>query len=112
MTRMTLTRNLLMTMALLLSTVAVGDVLLIEPVREIANMDVPVNGMSMSEVESRFGAPNSKVAAVGNPPISRWVYDRWSVFFEYETVLYTVLHKGEVLGDEPATETSGEDQTQ
>lgn len=117
MTRMTLTRNLflaayLTTGGLFFSTLASGDVLLIEPVRESANMDLPVNGMSMAEVESRYGTPGSKVSPVGNPPITRWVYDRWSVFFEYDAVLYTVLHKGEVLGDETTAEADAQEETQ
>ncbi len=107
MTRMTLTRNTLLGMTLAFSMAANADVLLIEQVREAGLMDVPANGMSMAEVESRFGAPDSKGSAVGNPPITRWVYDRWSVYFEYDKVLYTVLDEGEVLGDENNTQETG-----
>jgi len=39
---------------------------------------------------------------VGDPPITQWVYDRWSVYFEYDKVLFTVLHKGEVIAAKPA----------
>jgi hypothetical protein len=39
---------------------------------------------------------------VGDPPITQWVYDRWSVYFEYDKVLFTVLHKGEVINTAPA----------
>ena len=109
MTRTTLTRIFFLTTTLMFSTAATADVLLIEPVREVALMDVPVNGMKMSEVESRYGAPNTKDAAVGNPPITRWTYERWSVFFEYDAVLFTVLHKGEVLGDEATAADGFED---
>ena len=97
MTRMALTRISSMLLLLALSTAAVADVLLIQQVRQAGNMDVPTNGLSMSEVEAAYGTPNNKEAAVGDPPISRWVYDRWSVFFEYDRVLFTVLHKGEVI---------------
>lgn len=74
-----------------------ADVLLIEEVRQAENMAVPENGLSMAEVESRFGAPASKDGPVGDPPITQWKYDRWSVYFEYDKVLFTVLHKGEVI---------------
>ncbi|NIQ97168.1 MAG: hypothetical protein GWN87_25575 [Desulfuromonadales bacterium] len=63
--------------------VAAADVLLIEQVRQAGRMDVPNNGLSMNEVESQFGSPQEKQAAIGDPPISRWVYDRWSVYFEW-----------------------------
>ena len=94
-----------MLLALALSLVAAflapreltADVLLIEEVRQAENMELPENGMKMSEVEARFGEPVSKKAAVGDPPISSWDYARWSVYFENDLVLFTVLHKGQVL---------------
>ena len=104
MTRISLTQIILLVFTLVLSTTATSDVLLIEQVRHADTLEVPYNGMGMDEVESRFGAPDTKEAAIGTPPISRWVYDRWSVFFEYDSVLYTVLHEGEVIRDEPQEE--------
>ncbi len=74
-----------------------ADVLLIEEVRQAERMELPENGMSQSEVRARFGDPAEVRAAVGEPPITRWDYDRWSVYFEHELVLFTVLHKGAVL---------------
>lgn len=50
----------------------------------------PTRGMFMTEVEQAFGAPERKVPAVGEPPISRWVYGDYVVFFEDAVVLYTV----------------------
>lgn len=97
MTRMTLTR---VSLFLLLASISLGtpaDVLLIEQVRQAGTMNVPTNGMSMNEVEAAFGAPEQKLAAVGDPPITKWRYQRWSVYFEYDRVLYTVLHQGEVI---------------
>ena len=37
-----------------------------------ARAAVPTRGMSMAQVEARFGAPAEKFAAVGQPPITRW----------------------------------------
>jgi hypothetical protein len=74
-----------------------ADVLLIEEVRQSDRMDVPVNGMTTVDVRARYGEPVTTDAAIGDPPITRWEYDRWSVYFEYDIVLFTVLHKGEVL---------------
>jgi hypothetical protein len=45
----------------------------------------------MSQVEARFGAPTTRHAAVGDPPITRWDYPQFSVFFEYDKVLHAVI---------------------
>ncbi len=50
----------------------------------------PDRGMSKAQVEARYGAPSEKVAAVGNPPISRWVYPNFIVYFEYNHVIHAV----------------------
>jgi hypothetical protein len=74
-----------------------ADVLLIEEVRQAERMDLPENGQSMDDVRARFGDPATRNAAVGDPPITRWDYDRFSVYYEYGLVLFTVLHKGAVI---------------
>lgn len=53
----------------------------------------PSRGMTQASVESKFGAPNSKVAAVGEPPISRWEYQNFVVYFEYDRVIHAVLKR-------------------
>jgi hypothetical protein len=40
-----------------------------------------------------FGKPNEMLAPVGDPPITRWVYDRYTVYFEYSYVIHSVLNK-------------------
>jgi hypothetical protein len=50
----------------------------------------PTRGSSMSAVESRFGAPTTRHQAVGRPPITRWDYPGFSVFFEYDHVIHAV----------------------
>ena len=74
-----------------------ADVLLIEEVRQADRMELPVNGLTQPEVRTRFGEPVATHAPVGDPPITRWDYDGWSVYFEFDRVLFTVLHKGAVL---------------
>ena len=44
----------------------------------------------MAQVESRFGAPAERFAAVGQPPITRWVYPAFVVYFEFDHVVHTV----------------------
>ena len=74
-----------------------ADVLLIEEVRQADRMTLPTNGLKQADVRSRFGEPATTHAPVGDPPITRWDYDGWSVYFEYDRVLFTVLQKGAVL---------------
>jgi hypothetical protein len=79
-----------------------ADVLLIEEVRQADRMELPANGLKQAEVRARFGEPAATHAPVGEPPITRWDYDGWSVYFEYDLVLFTVLHKGAVLDKQPS----------
>ena len=74
-----------------------ADVLIIDEVRQAGRMELPKNGQSKADIESRFGAPAEKQLAIGDPPISSWKYDTYSVYFEYDLVLSTVLHPGVVI---------------
>lgn len=50
----------------------------------------PTRGMTMERVESAYGQPLTKHSAVGEPPITRWEYDRFVVYFEYQHVIHAV----------------------
>ncbi|MEJ2686752.1 MAG: hypothetical protein P8124_05985 [Gammaproteobacteria bacterium] len=52
----------------------------------------PTNAMTMQEVAKKFGPPQKKLPAVGKPPITRWVYPRYTVYFENNLVIYSVVH--------------------
>lgn len=87
--------SMLFFMTLLFSTAAVSEVLEISVSRqapELQTMDRPMNGMVKESVEHRFGAPQQMSAPVGDPPISKWTYQDFTVYFEYDTVIHTVLH--------------------
>jgi hypothetical protein len=45
----------------------------------------------MSTVEASFGEPRERHAAVGQPPITRWDYPAFSVYFEFDKVLHAVV---------------------
>jgi hypothetical protein len=82
-------------LALLLSLSAAGsiaDVLLIDGVETDAQSSSlrPARGMSMERVEATYGAPTDKHAAVGEPPITRWDYPGFVVYFEYQLVIHAV----------------------
>jgi hypothetical protein len=62
----------------------------------------PVHGMTMDNVLQVFGPPSKKVAAVGDPPISRWIYPSYVVYFERNIVLHTVS-KARPFHDAPPT---------
>jgi hypothetical protein len=51
---------------------------------------VPPRGISMAQVEQRYGAPTDRLPAVGQPPISRWIYPAFVVFFEGSIVIHAV----------------------
>lgn len=55
-----------------------------------ASIELPKRGTSMAQVEAKFGTPRSRHAAIGQPPITRWDYDRFSVYFEYQHVVHAV----------------------
>jgi hypothetical protein len=57
------------------------------------SITLPGRGMSMSQVESRFGPPRQKYPEVGEPPIIRWVYRDFTVYFEYQYVINSVAHQ-------------------
>jgi hypothetical protein len=58
-----------------------------------ARVGLPPRGTSMAQVEAQFGAPTQRVAAVGQPPITRWVYPNFVVFFEYQHVVHAVAQR-------------------
>jgi hypothetical protein len=58
-----------------------------------SSIDKPKHSQSMQQISSRFGEPLQKFDAVGEPPITRWVYDEFTVYFEHDKVIHSVVHK-------------------
>lgn len=52
---------------------------------------LPERGMDKQAVLDAFGAPGQRHAPVGDPPITRWDYPDFQVFFEYDLVLHAVV---------------------
>jgi hypothetical protein len=67
-------------------TVVVDDQVQVRP----STVDRPARGLTMSAVEAKFGAPQTRHDAVGAPPITRWDYAGFSVFFEKDRVIDAV----------------------
>ena len=82
----------LLTLLLIHSGSASADVLLVDSIQSAPQIQTPRNGLSMSQVRQQFGNPKAEIPAVGDPPISRWEYDGYSVFFEYDLALHSVIH--------------------
>lgn len=53
-------------------------------------LDFPRRGMDQEKVQSELGSPVEIKSAVGQPPITRWIYNDRVVYFEYSTVLHVV----------------------
>src|SRR5690554_6753983 len=49
-------------------------------------------GMTQDAVRKQFGNPVRQVAPVGTPPISRWIYDDFTVYFEGKYSIHAVQH--------------------
>lgn len=47
--------------------------------------------MTKAQVRREFGTPKRVYAAVGKPPITRWDYAAFRVYFEYDLVLHAVV---------------------
>lgn len=89
-------RRILLMTAVLLSGAASGavaDTLLIDNARQSAGLERPARGDSMAQVEARFGAPEQAIPAVGQPPVTRWVYPDYTVYFEGDRVLHAVARR-------------------
>ena len=52
---------------------------------------LPKRGSTQSSVATEFGEPNSKSGPTGQPPIETWQYDHFSVYFEGDYVIHSVL---------------------
>ena len=51
---------------------------------------LPARGSAMAQVEQAYGAPSQRLAAVGRPAITRWVYPTFVVYFEDSLVIHAV----------------------
>jgi len=88
-------RNALFTLLLMtfgLSLSASADTLLIDGISS-SGTDMPKRGLSMEKVRAQYGDPLYEAKPVGEPPITRWEYNGYVVYFEYKTVLHTITRK-------------------
>jgi hypothetical protein len=86
-----------------------ADTLLIERVNEESRVALPTRGLTMAEVEARFGAPADRLEPRGGqkrqwPAIHRWTYPQFTVYFEKSKVIDAVLNRASAdeTGPKPA----------
>ena len=86
-----------LSLALLFAGPANADTLQMDSVQSPPQVVTPQRGMTMDAVRAKFGSPATEHPAVPtnegplHPPITRWDYDGYSVFFENSTVLHSVV---------------------
>jgi len=74
----------------LLSAPASSDELKMVPPPAERAANRPSRGTSMDKVLATYGSPTRKVAPIGQPPIERWEYPAFTVYFEYQKVIHSV----------------------
>ena len=52
-----------------------------------------ISTVDATQVEEKFGPPLQKLPEVGDPPIIRWIYPTYTVYFEYQHVIDVVVHR-------------------
>jgi hypothetical protein len=55
------------------------------------SVETPTTGMRMDQVEEKFGTPGEKSGPVGTPPIYTWDYNQFTVYFESDHVIHSVV---------------------
>ena len=96
--------NRLRTVSLLalvaLAGTASAETLLIDRVQQENTAALPTRGMTMAQVEARFGPPADRLDPRGGqkrqwPTINRWSYPGFTVYFEKNKVIDAVANKAD-----------------
>lgn len=61
-----------------------------EQAKDEAPIDMPSKGMSQARVKALFGEPLEEAPPKGQPPISRWKYREFTVYFDSGAVIHSV----------------------
>jgi hypothetical protein len=80
-----------------LASPLLADELALEPTPQVTGA-APGRGTHMDTVLRRFGEPSQRLAAVGgnlpqHPPITRWIYPDYTVYFERELVIASIPNR-------------------
>lgn len=83
----------LIALFLALFSTAQADTLKMDNMSAGASDARPTRGMTQASVQSKYGSPVTVRAAVGEPPITRWEYKDFVVFFEHDRVIHSVTKR-------------------
>ena len=93
---------------LALSGAVSAETLLIDRVQQEPKAEMPTRGMTMAQVQARFGAPSGKLDPRGGqkhqwPTINRWSYAAFTVYFEKNKVVDAVATRtgADEIGPKP-----------
>jgi hypothetical protein len=91
------------------ASVASAETLLVERVHQEPKASMPGRGMTMAQVQARFGAPANHLDPRGGqkrqwPTINRWSYPAFTVYFEKNKVIDAVANQvdPDEIGPKPA----------
>ena len=91
------------------TVVTEGDTLLVERVQQENTAAMPTRGMTMQQVEAKYGKPADQLDPRGGqkrqwPTINRWTYPTFTVYFEKSRVIDAVANKADAneVGPKPA----------
>lgn len=85
-----------------------AETLLIERVQQESRTALPARGMTMGQVQARYGVPADRLDPRGGqkrqwPTINRWSYPAFTVYFEKAKVIDAVANKADAqeIGPKP-----------
>lgn len=55
------------------------------------HVESPRTGLSKAAVEAKYGSPVKRMGPIGDPPIYVWDYPEFTVYFESDTVIHSVV---------------------
>ncbi|MEE8057096.1 MAG: hypothetical protein V3T17_04580 [Pseudomonadales bacterium] len=57
----------------------------------LGSISTPVTGEKQTVIRARYGQPNAVSGPFGEPPITRWNYTDFTVYFDTGVVIHSVL---------------------
>ncbi len=67
-----------------------AETLVIKDTGQFYSTQKPKKGMSKAQVRKIYGEPIKTYSAIGEPPITRWKFAEFTVYFEFNHVVHAV----------------------
>ncbi len=85
--------SMTLSMAAAADSLSIAEPTYTTPNTEKNGVNRPVRGMTMKQVEQRYGKAEQQYTAVGTPAITRWQYGLFDVYFEDQLVIHSVVRR-------------------